>query len=131
MPILVVEDDAAARALLVVLLESEGYEVVTATNGMQALAAAREHRPWLILLDLMMPVMGGEAFLRAQRAADDLRRIPVVVLSGHPETPRIATRLNAAVWIEKPVEADRLLTICAGLAAYYARHRHHWLEPPS
>ena len=57
--VLVVEDDPDVRSALNDLLEAEGYEVETASNGKEALERLAEHRPGLVLLDLMMPVMSG------------------------------------------------------------------------
>lgn len=111
-PILLVEDDDEVREMLATLLASEGHQVVTAINGRQALDLARRHQPALILLDLMMPVMSGEEFLVAQAAADDIRGIPVVVLSAHPNSRRIASELHTAGCLPKPVDLDALLTVC-------------------
>ena len=58
-PVLVVEDDAALRELLAMILESEGIDVETAANGREALARMAERFPALVLLDMRMPVMDG------------------------------------------------------------------------
>ena len=75
--VLVVEDDAAARQALVLLLGTEGYAVSAAANGQEALAFLRTRPPPdLILLDLMMPVMDGYEFRRVQRQDAALARSP-------------------------------------------------------
>jgi CheY-like chemotaxis protein len=112
-PILVVEDDADIRELMGIMLEGAGHVVVTASNGMQAFNLAQEHQPGLILLDLMMPVMGGEEFRRAQLASKFIKRIPVVVLSAHPDARSIARRMKAVACLTKPLDFDALLTLCA------------------
>jgi CheY-like chemotaxis protein len=107
-PILLVEDDPDSRAMLATVLEMAGRMVVTATNGMEAYNLARQHRPALILLDLMMPVMTGEEFRRAQLANAEIRRIPVIILSAHHEARSIAKRMKAAGCLPKPVDFDAL-----------------------
>jgi CheY-like chemotaxis protein len=80
--VLVVEDEAAARAGMEQLLRGAGYEAVGAANGQAALDMLRSGvRPRAILLDLMMPVMDGWAFRREQLRDPQLAHIPVIVLS--------------------------------------------------
>jgi CheY-like chemotaxis protein len=80
--VLVVEDEAAARAGMEQLLRGAGYEAVGAENGLAALELLRSGvRPRVILLDLMMPVMDGWAFRREQLRDPHLAHIPVIVLS--------------------------------------------------
>ena len=106
--ILIVEDDLDSRVMLATALELEGHTVVTAANGAEGLARAREHHPRLIILDLMMPVMSGEAFRRAQLQAPDIRAIPVLVVSAHPDAPQIARDMQALACLTKPVDFDAL-----------------------
>jgi CheY-like chemotaxis protein len=80
--VLVVEDEAAARAGMEQLLRGAGYDAVGASNGQAALDLLRSGiRPRAILLDLMMPVMDGWAFRREQLRDPHLAHIPVIVLS--------------------------------------------------
>jgi CheY-like chemotaxis protein len=90
------------------VLSFTGRSVVTACNGMEAYNLARQHHPSLIILDLMMPVMTGEEFRRAQLASSDIRRIPVVILSAHHDARSIAKRLKAAGVLMKPVDFEDL-----------------------
>src|ERR1700679_2088809 len=81
--ILIVEDDQGIRETLVEILDSEGYIVLSASNGLEALQVLRSTavKPDLILLDLMMPVMDGLSF-KAQSSQDpSLAKIPVVIMS--------------------------------------------------
>ena len=87
--ILVVDDHAATREPLARLLRYEGYDTASAANGAEALAAVRERKPDLVLLDLLMPKMDGLTFLdEAQRelAGADL---PVIVVTGGLNTSQV------------------------------------------
>ena len=92
--------------MLALALSLEGANVVTAANGAVALDAALAHRPDLIVLDLMMPVMSGEDFRRAQLANATIAHIPVVVVSAHPQIATIAERIAAAGYRAKPLDID-------------------------
>lgn len=107
-PILLVEDDPDMRDMLALTLELAGASIVTASNGVEAYNMARAHHPCLIILDLMMPVMSGEEFRKAQLANEEIRRIPVVVVSAHYEAARIARRMKATKCFMKPVDLDAL-----------------------
>jgi len=103
--VLVVEDEQDIRETLRDILEMEGYRVRCASNGKEALAALAEMpRPKLILLDWMMPVMGGSELLRALRANDALAKIPVTVVSA------VGDKVTAgAAVLRKPVDLETLL----------------------
>jgi CheY-like chemotaxis protein len=80
--VLVAEDDPSVRLTLQFVLEDEGFEVLFAENGEQALAVARSSLPDVILLDQMMPRMGGKEVIGHLREADATSSIPVFVLTG-------------------------------------------------
>jgi CheY-like chemotaxis protein len=108
--ILVVEDDAATRDALAMVLAAEGYSVVGAANGQEALSRLHTApRPDLILLDLMMPVMDGWQFRREQAQDPALAGIPVVVLSADSNVQQKAASLHAAGYLQKPVDIENLL----------------------
>lgn len=105
--ILLVDDDEKIRTGLAALLETEGYGVICASDGAEALELlSTGPAPSLILLDLMMPVVDGWQFL-ARRAADSgTSRVPIVLLSGLgfiPDAPGVAD------FISKPVRPEKLL----------------------
>jgi CheY-like chemotaxis protein len=109
--ILVVEDDCDVRDALIELLEYRGYLVVGAANGREALDRLRSStRPALILLDLMMPVMDGWQFRAEQLRDPSLAPIPVVVISADGNVPQKAAAIGVASYLQKPVEADALLS---------------------
>ena len=80
--ILVVEDDPSVRGLLHTLLTAEGYDVATASDGLAGLVKAAPTRPALILLDLMMPDLGGIRVLEELRSDPALAGTPVLVVTG-------------------------------------------------
>lgn len=96
--------------MLAVLLESEGFEVQTASNGAEALAAMHATRPAVILLDLMMPVMSGDEFRRRQLAEPEYATVPVICMTAAHDGPQRAQRLNATQYFQKPVNFDDLIT---------------------
>lgn len=115
--ILVVEDDTDIREALMGVLEEEGYDVVGAGNGREALDALREGpRPALILLDLMMPFMNGWQFRAEQKLDANLSEIPVVVVSADANVGQKAASLEAVGHLKKPVELDALLAVVARFA---------------
>lgn len=110
-PVLVVEDDPDQRDAVALALESEGYAVVTASTGLEALELLGVGPlPCLILLDLMMPEMDGVQFRGEQLKSETLAQIPVVVLSAFGQATR-AKYLRVAEYLRKPVALDRLLTV--------------------
>jgi DNA-binding response OmpR family regulator len=80
--VLVVEDDPSVRGLLQTLLSAEGYDVVTASDGLAGLVKLASAHPSLVLLDLMMPDLGGVRVLEEMRDDPELRDIPVIVVTG-------------------------------------------------
>jgi two-component system cell cycle response regulator DivK len=81
--ILVVEDNEPSRDALARRLERRGYRVITARDGEEAVAAARSHRPDLILMDLGLPVIDGWEATRQLKGDAATRHIPIIVLSAH------------------------------------------------
>jgi len=92
--ILVVEDDAPTREMVVRLLEREGWSVLSAEDGNEALAQLQQHTPALILLDLLMPNLDGFGVLREMRAHDAWRDIPVVVVTSLDLTAEVRELLD-------------------------------------
>jgi CheY-like chemotaxis protein len=95
--VLVVEDNAAMRDMLGRVLAKEGWGVVEAVNGQEALERLAEHRTELILLDLMMPEMDGFAFVEELRHQEAWQSIPIVVITAKDLTPDDHRRLNGYV----------------------------------
>ena len=107
--IMVIDDDADIRELMKMFLEADGYDVSLAKDGLDAIEQLQAGaRPALILLDLMLPRMDGEQFLKRMRAGR-FGKIPVVVISGHNAAQQKAVEIQAVSCLEKPVELDELL----------------------
>lgn len=112
--VLVVEDQELLREMLVQLLTMGGYRAVGVPHGQAALNHLRStasERPCLILLDLMMPVMDGWEFRRAQLADAGLAGIPVVVLTGLGESQANVSSLRIERVVTKPPRMDHLLSL--------------------
>ena len=108
--ILIIEDDHSIRELLVELLESEGYEVASAINGLEGLKYLETHsNPNLILMDLMMPVMDGYAFRTEQMNHPKWSAIPVVVMSAEANAREKLKNFGITAFLSKPVELETIL----------------------
>jgi DNA-binding NarL/FixJ family response regulator len=115
--ILIIEDQVPMRRNIALLLEMEGFEVVTAGNGVTGVEAARREQPHLILCDVMMPEMDGYGVVQALRADKDLAGIPFVFLTakGDKADVRVGMNFGADDYLTKPVIREDLL------AAVHAR----------
>lgn len=116
--ILIVDDEASIRASLLGILEDEGYQVLLADNGSDALDLIREEVPDLVLLDIWMPGMDGIQTL--ERIRNLFPDLTVVMMSGHGtiETAVKATRVGAYDFIEKPFSLDKLLITIGNALSY-------------
>ena len=105
--ILVVDDNPDIRTMLKSYLSSEGFEVLTAENGQKALFVAREGKPDCIILDMMMPEMGGSDFIRIYTSESD---IPILVLTAKvEETDKVlGLELGADDYMTKPFSLREL-----------------------
>jgi CheY-like chemotaxis protein len=117
-PVLVVDDDCNTRLTMQALLEAEGYEVACAANGLEALDyLIRVGLPALILLDLAMPVLNGCQFRERQVRNPQWATVPVILISGDRDLPRIAAALGVEAHFRKPVEMGEMLDAVRVLAA--------------
>ncbi len=119
--LLVVDDEVGFLEAIAQRLAMRGFDVTTASDGAQALAAARKKRFDLALLDLKMPGMDGEEVLQVLRA--DHAFLEVVILTGHGsiDSAVACTKLGAFGYLPKPYELDRLIAVLKD--AYEARLR--------
>jgi two-component system response regulator MprA len=108
--VLLVEDDLTLRNSLSGLLEAAGYRPLAAGNGFEAVDLLRhERRPDLILLDLMMPVMNGWAFLKYRNEHPVLSSVPVVVTTGWQEVPGEAEVIGVQGYLRKPLDPKKVI----------------------
>ncbi|RYG18912.1 MAG: response regulator [Caulobacteraceae bacterium] len=107
--ILIADDDPLLRALLVHRLSADGYQVLIAEDGAQALAVITEQKPDLVVLDALMPVMDGFELLRRVKAGR-LSEAPVIMLTALRRDQDIvgALKLGAADYLVKPFIPDEL-----------------------
>lgn len=114
-PILVVEDIPNVLELLEVTLRFQGYQVISAHNGQEALEILEKETPALIITDILMPKLDGFALVQELRSNPKTLSIPVIFLSATyvtPEDRQFAMSLGASRFIEKPIDTeDFLLTI--------------------
>lgn len=108
--VLVVEDDPGVRGLLAELMAGQGYEVVTARDGLEGLVKLELRHPSLVILDIRMPDVEGDRVLAEMRADVRTRSVPVVVVSGVAEAHRrfdpLVGRANV---FPKPFDVDALV----------------------
>jgi DNA-binding response OmpR family regulator len=109
--ILVADDEIYIVHILEFTLTMEGYEVLTAADGEEALRRVENDRPDLVVLDIMMPKMDGYEVLRRMRADQDSRQTPVILLSakGRPIDRETGLDTGADDYIVKPFSPRRLL----------------------
>lgn len=108
--VLLVEDDEAVRQLVRVTLDLNGYEVVEAKDGLEGLLMLDMHRPDAVVLDLMMPDLGGERMLAQLRATEETKRTPVVIITGKPEVaPEVIGLVGRENFFPKPFDPDAVI----------------------
>jgi DNA-binding response OmpR family regulator len=109
--ILAVDDSATILEMIKAILVADGYEVITAADGAEALETARSEKPDLILLDVMLPKLDGYRVCRLLKFDQNYKHIPIVMLTAKTEDAAMATgiRTGADQYLTKPVEPDVLL----------------------
>ena len=112
--ILVVEDDPDILETVSQVLEFEGYKVETANNGAEGLKAMERHLPWLILLDMRMPVLDGWGFAHALKERGI--ELPILVMTAAQDARRWAQEIGAAGFIAKPFDLSDLLAAVEAFA---------------
>lgn len=108
--ILVAEDDADIRLMLRILLEMKGYRVVEAVDGQEAIDVAQQTRPDIILMDLQLPRLNGFAVTRFVRQHNELREVPIIIVSGHDPAKHRSLALAAGCneYLLKPIDFGQL-----------------------
>jgi DNA-binding response OmpR family regulator len=109
--VLVVDDDPVILRLLEVNFQMEGFDVLTACDGREGVDAAREHRPDVVVSDVMMPKLSGLELVRELKADADTKGIPVILLSAKAQVDdvRAGLDLGADDYVTKPFEPLELV----------------------
>jgi CheY-like chemotaxis protein len=109
--VLIVDDEPFNVDYLHQELEDCNYRLITAFNGKEALEKIRKHQPDIVLLDLMMPVLDGFAVLSEVKADNDLRDIPIIIVSAASDSRSIVKGIKQGAddYITKPVDSNLLL----------------------
>jgi len=115
--ILVVDDDRVIQQLIEVNLELEGYEVVKASNGEEALAMFASERPDLVILDVMMPKLNGKDVCRKLKSDPETAKTPIIFLSARAQEIDVEAglELGADAYVTKPFDPSTLLDTVSSL----------------
>ena len=108
--ILVVDDEPNIREFLHSVLTEDGYEVITASDGLEALSIAVEQQPDLVLLDIMMPNLDGMETCRRLRAQPATRNVRIIILTAYNQRERLEESIRAGAddFLGKPVDLTEL-----------------------
>lgn len=111
--ILIVDDEADLVSVLRIGLEIEGFEVIAAGDGEEGLRKAREDRPELVVLDLMLPKLDGYRVCRALKFDERYRNLPIVILSARSgeQDRRLAFDMGADAFVSKPYDMAALVKL--------------------
>ena len=111
--ILIVDDEADLVSVLRIGLEIEGFEVIAASDGEEGLKKAREERPDLVVLDLMLPKLDGYRVCRALKFDERYRGLPIVILSARSgeQDRRLAFDMGADAFVTKPYDMAALVKL--------------------
>ena len=105
--VLLVEDDESVRQLVKTTLSVGEYEIIEAKDGLEGLLLMEMHKPDAVILDLMMPDVGGERMLAQLRATPETKRTPVVIITGKPEVaPEVIGLVGKENFFPKPFDPD-------------------------
>jgi DNA-binding response OmpR family regulator len=108
--ILLVEDDESVRQLVRVTLQMNDFDVVEAKDGLEGLLFLDLHKPDAVVLDLMMPDVGGERMLAQVRATMETKKVPVVIITGKPEVaPEVIGLVGRENFFPKPFDPDAVI----------------------
>ena len=114
-PVLVVDDDEATRRAERAVLSEDGFRVIEARDGDEAMLAIRTDPPAVVVLDIQMPGVDGPSFARKLREA--LKHVPLVVLTAVEDPKHEADRCNAEAYLSKPFDAPELVKVVRRFAS--------------
>ena len=109
--VMIVDDEEGFREGVADLLGMEGYQVSVARDAIEAIRLMPQFKPEVILLDLRMPLLDGEGFMRGMNGLPASARVPVILISAKEDLASIASRTGAAGHLSKPFETPQLLSM--------------------
>lgn len=112
---MVCDDNQGILDILEMLLESEGFDVITEINSTNLIKELKTQTPDLLLLDLWMPVLSGDQILKIIRTTDEYEKLPVIVFSASVDGSTIAENAGANAFVPKPFDMDDLVSKIRGL----------------
>lgn len=109
--VLVIEDDPSASELMVYTLEPKGYQVITASNGLEGLKKAMDERPDLIILDIMLPGLDGYEVCQRLRREPETVGLPILMMSAKARQDDVDTgiKVGGDDYLTKPVKPSEIL----------------------
>ena len=107
--ILIVDDDTGLRSLYRMILEKAGYDITEATNGADALKQLVNYTPDVIIMDMLMPLLGGEAVMKRIQQMPALQNVKIVVITAYPRFRESAQYFLADRFLVKPVQPDLIV----------------------
>lgn len=109
--VLIIDDSATIRSLIRVHLAGHQLEFIEASDGATGMLMAQKERPVAMIVDLKMPHMDGFTFCRAVRASNEMRNVPIILLTGTKgeDLAREAARAGATFFLTKPIDGDKLV----------------------
>jgi CheY-like chemotaxis protein len=109
--VLLADDEEDIKTIVKMFLESKGYEVITAFDGLDAIDKAKQLVPDMIFMDIMMPVIDGIEVTRQLKASEETKNIPIVMLTAAAKSQMVdkAIAAGAVEYIAKPFDPDALL----------------------
>ncbi len=111
--ILIADDDPAILELVRLALETQGYQVLTASSGVETVRTTLTHKPDLIILDILMPEMDGYEVMRLLKSSEETNNIPIIVLTAYAsEAGALVSWMEGADgYLAKPFNPDELLML--------------------
>lgn len=110
--ILIVDDSRTVLATLKKILQQGGFDAITAADGEEGITMAKQHKPNLILMDLVMPGINGFQATRMIKRDEETKEIPIVIISGNEQASEKfwGTRIGASGFLSKPITRDKLFS---------------------
>lgn len=109
--ILIVDDEQDWAEMIKTRLESNGFTVITATDGVEGLVVAKEEKPDLIILDILMPSLDGVSFIKEIGRAEEVKDTKVVVVSAKPDLKEILAEEGIVDYLLKPVDPEEFMKL--------------------